>query len=118
MQNQPDPYGAPAPAVPAAPQAVAQQAAPAVAEKPTNSYGLKSLLAAGASMIVSAITAFAFQRVIIYFALLGVYGIYAGLRGIFTAFRVPKRQGLITSIIGLILSIAAIIFTVWLFTPE
>jgi len=31
---------------------------------------------------------------------------------------VPKLQGLITSIIGLILSIAAIIFTVWLFTPE
>ena len=77
-----------------------------------------SLFAAVGSLIVTAITAFAFQRVIIYFALLGVYGVYAGLRGIFTAFRVPKLQGLITSIIGLILSIAAIIFTVWLFTPE
>ena len=61
MQNQPDPYGAPAPAAPAAPPA----AAPAVAEKPTNTYGLRSLLAAGASLIVTAITAFAFQRVII-----------------------------------------------------
>ncbi|HEX5158918.1 MAG TPA: hypothetical protein VFW17_17045 [Ktedonobacterales bacterium] len=115
MQNQPDPYGAPAPA---APQAAAQQAAPAVAEKPVNTYGLRSLFAAVGSLLVTAITAFAFQRVIIYFALLGVYGVYAGLRGIFTAFRVPKLQGLITSIIGLILSIAAIIFTVWLFTPE
>jgi len=114
MQNQPDPYGAPAPAAPAAPPA----AAPAVAEKPTNTYGLRSLLVAVASLVVTAITAFAFQRVIIYFALLGLYGVYAGLRGIVTSFRVPRRQGLITSIIGLILSIAAIIFTVWLFTHE
>lgn len=111
MQNQPDPYGAPMAAAPPA-------SAPAVAEKPTNTYGLRSLLAAIASLIVTAITAFAFQRVIIYFALLGVYGVYAGLRGIFTSFRVPKLQGLITSILGLILSIAAILFTVWLFTPE
>ncbi len=111
MQNQPDPYGAPAAAAPPA-------SAPAMAAKPVNTYGLRSLLAAVGSLIVTAITAFAFQRVIIYFALLGVYGVYAGLRGIFTSFRVPRRQGLITSIIGLILSIAAIIFTVWLFTPE
>jgi len=53
MQNQPDPYGAPAAAAPPA-------AAPAVAAKPVNTYGLRSLLAAVASLIVSAITAFAF----------------------------------------------------------
>jgi len=40
-------------------------AAPVVAEKPVNTYGLRSLFAAVGSLIVTAITAFAFQRVII-----------------------------------------------------
>lgn len=122
MQNQPGYGGAPEPAPTGMPpqataQATGQGSTPAAAATPTNTYGWRAILASAASLIVSAVTAFFFERVFIYFALLGVYGIYAGIRGIITSFRMPKRQGLITSIIGLLLSVAAILFTLWLLTP-
>lgn len=111
MQSQPNPGGAQA----EAPSVNAPTSAPATA--PTNTYGIKALLASLASLIVTAITAFVFEKVYFYFALLGVYGVYAGIRGIIASSRMPRRQGLATSIIGLILGVIAIAFTVWLFTP-
>jgi hypothetical protein len=110
MQNQPNPGGA-QPEVQAG--GIPAQVA---AQKPTNTYGLKSLLAAAASLIITAITAFAFEKVYFYFALLGVYGVYAGIRGIISGARL-KGQGVILSVIGLILSLIAIVFTVWLLVP-
>ena len=103
MQNQPNPGGAPT-------------STPARQPKNTYTYGLRSLLAGAASLVITLITTFAIQKVYFYFALLGVYGVYAGIRGIITGMRM-KGQGVILSVIGLIISIVAIVFTVWLLIP-
>ena len=106
MQNQPNPGGMPAPAPTPTP-------APAA---PTNTYGARAILASVIGLIITLISSIVLQKVLIYFALLGLYGIYAGIRGIITAMRM-KGRGLATSIIGLIISLVAVAYTVWLFTP-
>jgi hypothetical protein len=67
-------------------------------------------------LIITPVTSIVLERVIIYFGLLGLYGIYASIRGIITSMRM-KGRGLVTSIIVLIICVVAIAYAVWLFTP-